>query len=95
MKVIKDTRSLQTIVAQNSRSPDSVYVRFGCDPLTSNGSTWARATPFDECARSSDPEPLIGKPSPEGSCLLMAQDELDVIDVQAAATPNERAPAGP
>jgi hypothetical protein len=37
MKVIKDTRSLQTIVARNSRSPDSVYVRFGCDPSTSNG----------------------------------------------------------
>jgi prostaglandin-endoperoxide synthase 2 len=38
MKVIKDTRSLQAIVARNSRSPESVYVRFGCDASTSNGS---------------------------------------------------------
>jgi prostaglandin-endoperoxide synthase 2 len=39
MNVIKDTRSLQTIVARNSRPLDSVYVRLGCDPSTSNRST--------------------------------------------------------
>jgi prostaglandin-endoperoxide synthase 2 len=38
MKVIKDTRSLQHVVARNSPSPDSVYVRFGCDPSKRNGS---------------------------------------------------------
>ena len=35
MKVIKETRSLQQIVAQNSVSPDSVYVRFRCDRSSS------------------------------------------------------------
>jgi prostaglandin-endoperoxide synthase 2 len=39
MKVIKDTRSLQDIVARNSRSPGSVQVRFGFDPSKSNGAT--------------------------------------------------------
>jgi prostaglandin-endoperoxide synthase 2 len=37
MKVIKDTRSLQQIVARNSRSPGSVHVRFSYDPSDSNG----------------------------------------------------------
>jgi prostaglandin-endoperoxide synthase 2 len=37
MKVIKNTRSLEQLVARNARSPESVYVRFGCDPAKSNG----------------------------------------------------------
>lgn len=39
MKVIKNTRSLQQIVARNSTSPESVHVKFHCDPSKSNGST--------------------------------------------------------
>jgi prostaglandin-endoperoxide synthase 2 len=39
MKVIKDTRSLQQVVARNARSPASVYVSFECELSRSNGST--------------------------------------------------------
>jgi hypothetical protein len=38
MKVMKDTPSVEQLAPENSPSPGSILVEFGCNPSKSNGS---------------------------------------------------------